>query len=525
MTTKYLIAEIEAAGGLYGTKNQSKIPAGGLIVAEAITLSEGGFRKEGGSARFNTATAVLATDVDVIGGVNWFPMSDLPRQIVVGNNGTVYRATGTSTGAFTSIATGLNSNVTRPVFVTAGAEQIGENRKLFLFNGYNSPRYVDGDATSLATMTTPPSDWSDTSSGAPSFGAHHDGRLYAGGNANDPHRLYYSTASDHLVTDGTLGIYPGEGQKLVGAASFKGYLIAWKYPRGIYYVDSSDPTITNWRIERQRSRKTDILRQAYCMVENDIVFLDAAGDFHMLSIVQATSKEASNLSRVANFSQWMRDNVDLSQISNARMIYYGHRQEVHCAVASVGSTVNNLRIIIDFNGESPRFITSSKDICQSMWITKDSGNIERPTVGDDTGGVWLLDQDARTKDGTGYNGEFRTAYSNFGYLDPTLATQRKNLGWLELVVNPTGNFDMSIDVHIDGELSQTVNFDMGVDGAALGSFTLDTDELAGEYLLAKKRRLTGSGNFISFAGSNTADNTDFDVSHMYVYFSPGTDRP
>ena len=518
---KYLIANIPIGEGLYGNANQANIPPGGLIIADGISLAEGGFRKEGGSTRYATA---LATGLKIIGGTDWHPVDGSHRMIISANNGKVYRATGSATGVFSEIATGLNTSISQTVFVEAGAEQIGENRKLFLFTGYHSPRYIDGDATSLATMTTPPSDWSDTASGAPVFGSNHFGRLFAGGNANDPHRLYYSTASDHLVTDGTLAIYPGEGHKLVGAASFKGYLVCWKYPTGIYYVDSTDPSISNWRVERLTNSVGLANPLAFCVIENDIIFLDATGDFNLLSIVDANSKEASNITKIAHMAEWFNNNVNISSLTNARMVYYPHRREVHCALAGTGSIVNNLRVIIDLNNEKPRYRTSYKDTCESLWISQDDAGHDQLSSGDDQGGVWILDQSARSKDGSGFNAEFRTAYSDLSYTDPSLSVIEKNFHWLELLVNPTGNYTLSITIHIDGEATQTVDFNMGTIGAALGTFELDTDQLGGSYVLSKKKRLTGSGREISISGTNSGNNEDFDVSRILLHFTPGSSR-
>lgn len=527
MPSRYLIAEIPTGQlGLNGSLNESNISPGSLTIANAVSYAEGGFVKEGGSSKYNS-TAVSGS-VDIVGGFDWHPTDSTQRQIIGADDGRILRATGSATGAFTTMAT-LTTAPSQVIFVAGGAEKLGNNRQLYIFNGKNSPRLVSGDATSLATMSAPAADWSDTASGAPVFGVLHNDRLWVGGNQNDPHRMYYSTASDHdefVASDaGTFPIFSGEGEKLVAAASFKGQLYCWKFPRGIYYIDSRDPTVANWRVDRISNSIGMAGPQAYAIIDSDIIFMDSSGQFHVISNITEESRITSNISKTAFMGQWVRDNVNMSELHKAKMVYYPDKREVHCAIAGKGSTVNNLRIVLDFNiPDIVRFRTSDKDTVQAIWVKLDADNIDRIATGDADGFVWNLDTDAKTKDGTGYEGKVRTPYMDLSHLDPNFGTIQKNLKWLEMAVNPVGNFDVNVTIYIDGEKSETVTFNMGTGGAALGSFVLNTDVLGGDTVLNKKRRISGAGRRFSFEISNSGNNEDFNISRLYLHFTPGSTR-
>jgi hypothetical protein len=207
-------------------------------------------------------------------------------------------------------------------------------------------------------------------------------------------------------------------------------------------------------------------------------------------------------------------------------LYYEAKREVHFAVAGLGATVNTARFVVDFNRDDMvRFRYSDRDTCQSLWLRKDTNNISRLTSGDDAGFVWNMDQETKSKDGAGYSGAFQTPFIDFSNLDPRFGTVRKIGEFLECVVEPTGNWNLSVDVLWDGETTQTVTFNMGVSGAVLGSFLLGTDKLAGTQILNRKRRITGSGRRLSLAGSNDGAGEDFSVGHFMLHARVGDERP
>ena len=179
---------------------------------------------------------------------------------------------------------------------------------------------------------------------------------------------------------------------------------------------------------------------------------------------------------------------------------------------------------MDFNRiDLPRFAVSTKDTNRSLWLKEDSSGIQRPASGDDAGFVWDLDQENRSKDGSGYNGKFQSPQLDLSHLDPALGVREKNGKFLELVVEPAGNWDLSVDILWDDSISETVTFNMGTSGSTLGSFVLDTDKLAGANLINKRRRIHGAGRRLSIVGRNSGDGQDFSIAKFYILFTRGSD--
>jgi len=201
------------------------------------------------------------------------------------------------------------------------------------------------------------------------------------------------------------------------------------------------------------------------------------------------------------------------------------KREVHFGLAGSGSTVNNRRLVVDFNRpDLPRFRFSERDTPESVWLKQDIDNVPRLTIGDDAGFVWNLDQDTRSKDGVGYEGKFESPQVDLSFLDPSLGTKRKEGKFLEIAVEPTGDWDLNVDILWDGAITQTVTFNMGITGATLGTFVLGTDKLAGSISLNRKKRITGGGRRFSIAGRNSGAGEDFSVSKFYLHFLVGDER-
>jgi len=269
------------------------------------------------------------------------------------------------------------------------------------------------------------------------------------------------------------------------------------------------------------------------MIDNDILFMDNEANIQLISAVNAFGDMSNNnLSQIADLKPFLRDNASLTKnnLYQTKMIYYAEKREAHITMASLGATIQNRRLVVDFNGQTPRFRWSDRDVCESIWLRKDSNGRRRPAIGTSGGYVYDLDQESRSLEDTtttgtsGYNGQFQTAHTDFGYLDPALATKRKNGQFLEVAVEPKGNWNLSVDVLWDGAIVETLQFNMGNTGATLGSFVLDTDVLTENQVINKRKKMTGGGRRFSVIGRNSGDGQDFSVAKMYAHFKPGDER-
>lgn len=520
------VIELPMLGGLTGTRNQALIRPDQLIVARNVSFDTGTIRKEGGALKYNSSA--ISGAPTVIGGWDWNPSAGVQRMVVVLSDGTVKKDSGAGTFP-TTLASGLTVTDTVPTFVEAGKEVAANNRKLYLFTGKNAVQILDGDGATMAAISTPPADW--TGANQPTCGANHEGRVWGAGNANDPHRVYYSTQTNHSdytgAGSGSLSIYPGEGERITGLISFKGLLVIWKYPRGVYFADTTDPTIANWKIKRITTGTGGVSPQSQILIDNDVMFLDAAGNFQLLSATQEFGNMlTNNLSQKYQINTFLRDNINMTLLSKVRGIYYGHKREALFVLPTLNSQVNNCRMVCDFNGpeQEQRFIFRDRDVNECIFLRTEADNIQHPCIGDNAGFIYKLDQTARNKDGSGYLGTFQTPHIDFNHLDPKLGVRRKMGRFLEVVTEPTGNWNMAVDIMWDGVTVQTVQFNMGVTGVGLGTFVIGTDQLGADALSNRKRRIVGEGRRFSLVARNSGANEDFSIARFYLHFKLGNER-
>src|SRR2546427_5905214 len=235
--------------GMTGTKNLSVATPNDLIDADSITYENGTVQKEGGATKYNT-TPFPNGSTSILAGWDWWPDPITQRMVIYASDGKLYKDSGAGTFP-TTLATGFSLTGIVPVFIECGKELAANNKKLVIMTGKDIPKYLSGDGVALTAFTNLPADWA-LAANSPSCGAVHQFRLWGGGNANDPNRIYYSTTGDHTdftgAGSGTISVYAGEGRNIVGMVSFKGALIVFKYPRGIYFVDTTDPNVANWSV-------------------------------------------------------------------------------------------------------------------------------------------------------------------------------------------------------------------------------------------------------------------------------------
>lgn len=512
--------------GLTGTQNQAKITANQLVEATNVTYETGAISKEGGATQYTSAPFSGAPRV--MGAYDFWPTT-AQRVIAVTDDGKIFKDNGAGTFG-TILASGLiidaNTNV---VFVEAGAESSSATRKLFIFTPQNQLKVLSGDAASVSNVATPAADWATS---FPTVGVLHNNRVWAAGNSNDRHRLYYSDATNHQTfsggTAGTLPVYSGEGEGIVALASLKGRLVVFKYPKGIYEVNSQDPTAANWQLAPLTRAHGIAGPNMFAYVADDLVFMDVSGTLHALSATQAFGD--FNLRSLSNTNDedmdvFVRANFNLARLPYGKMIFYPAKRELHIGIAKKGSTYADVRLVLDFNRpDRDRFRYSDRDICSALFVMKDSDGVDRLACGDTSGIIYKLDQASRTKDSLGYNSIFKTAHMDFSWVNSRMATMRKNFDALEVVIQPTGNWNILFDVYLDGKLTQTVSFNMGVTGGTIGSFTLGTDSLGNDQVSRRKARLVGSGTRIQLAGRNSNPGEDFNVYQAFIHFRPSDER-
>ena len=425
-------------------------------------------------------------------------------------------------------------------FCAGGAEQTGNPRKLFFFSSTTQAKVVayastasDGDGTNVMNIKAPAADWGTY---YPTFGIVYQGRMVCFGNSNDRHRIYISKYTDHedfttTAVDGTgaasFSVFSGEGDGLVSACVYKGALLLFKRPFGVYVfnwnggpLDAYDPP--NYEISR--------FSDAFGIASPHAVQLaldDLMGGDNSLSVksLKATSAfgalEAGDVFSLAKVRDHIRSNLSTTGLPYMHSCYYPEKELLYLTGRATSSSATQDRMIqINLNGQAPKISIETKDQPNCMTLRRDSNKVNRPIYGADDGYVYLMDQSARNVNNASYLAEFQTPYTDFSFMDNSLSDKIKLFDFLQLTYTSTGNFSMYVDVYVDGNFKETITFAQTNVGV-LGSFTLDVSRLANLFPQQNRRPMHCSGKTVSFRIYNGNLNETFNIERMVVSFRVG----
>jgi hypothetical protein len=396
---------------------------------------------------------------------------------------------------------------TFPVFVEGGKEAAANNKKLFIFTGANAVQVLSGAGTTTANLATPPADWSGANQ--PTGGLIHKNRLWGYGNANDPHRLYYSLTTNHEdMSGGSISVYPGEGDKIVNAISYKGYIIVWKYPAGIYVIDTTSVQTTGWGVDRVNKKLGGAGQGSAAVVEEDVVFIDHSGEIRIVAgITEFGDIGSTSLSDAHDISVFIRDNYYLPSNTKWRMEYYSKKRELHIGASSNSLGINDNRMVIDFNRGNPRFRNSTRDTCLFLF-TRELNGVPELMSCDNLGNIWRLDQATKSKDGQGYNSQFQITYTDLG--SPGVD---KGGRFISIDFEPT-DVEIAIDVLWDGAYQETTTIDLSA----------ELEVQPGRLVLTKQVELNGSGDRVSLIFRNNNAGEDFAIQGLRILHTGGSEE-
>ncbi len=502
--------------GLWGVRNRNILPLGALIEFRNATLEDHTWRTGGGASKLGSAFDAARTGKVAF---NFWPDADTERNIVVDDNGSIWKDNG-SGGGWATVHTGLTTTAFHPFLVPGAAEASGQNRKLFYVDGVNNPLYLDGDAAAMSALASPAADWTPGNvNRQPSFMVPHQGYMWAGGNKNSPNRIYRSLLTDQTsfgATPYSLPVFPGLRQRLVGGRSYKGVLLLWAYPSGIYAVDTSDPSDSNWRVIQVGSPGA-AGPMNMSEIEDDIMWVSPDGSWHLVSATTATGSVRAEDLTSRKLGSYSREQINLSQMVDAQLVYYSNKQEIMLACAAQGQTAKTRRLHMDLNKRSEvgeRWIWWDRDQNECLFLRK-TDEVMIPAMCDNAGQLWLLDRAARAKDGSGYQFSWFLKPSDFSEVIPGWQGRKKNLRFLQLEYDARASATHTISVYADGELIQTITFTLTGSGATLPAilpFTLGTETL----LTTARRRMTGQGVRIAIRGLSNAANEDVSISRVLI---------
>jgi len=494
------------------------MPIHAFITLRNATLEDGSVRTGGGASTVGSAFDVARAGMFAL---DYWPTPSLQRTVVRDDNGQVWKDDGNG-GGWATLVTGLTTAGAVPFLYPGGAEASGQNRKCFHCDRVNAVRILSGDGATMTVITSPPTDWSGANQ--PGFGVIHQGFNWMGGNVNAPHTIYRSLQNDHedfTTTSYSLRVFPGEGERLVAGLTYKGVLLLWKYPTGIYVVDTSDANSANWRVIKVGSPGAAGPANI-TGIEDDVMWVAPDGSWHLVSATTATGSVRAEDLTARKLGSFVRDNVNLAQLAFAQLFYYSNKQEVLLGCHGSGQTAKNRRLHLDLNRRTEigeRWIWWDRDRNEALFLRKVS-EIATPAFINNAGQMFLLDRTDRNNNGSAYTFEVFTRDSDFAEIVPGWQGRYKNLRFIQLEYDPRSTGTISMEVYVDGSLLQTISLTLTAGAAALPQilpFVLGT----GSLLSSIRRRLRGRARRVAVRITSSAVNVDVSFVRLLIGLEVG----
>lgn len=513
-------------GGLNGNINSYLIPPTDLTVARNVRFDGFVWRKAGGLSLFDSVAVSGAPTC--FGGWDWRPNAGNQNQVTFWGDGKVYKESGSDIDA-TTLAT-LNAPVNPVVFSEGGSVAAGLDKELYIFNKGNTPKKLTGTGVTLTDFTNESADWVVNKPGA---GIQHDFRTIAFDVDSAPHNLYFSTLadlSDFVGSGGDTGfvfsVAPGVGDRIVAAFSYlPQQLYVFKYPRGIWSVDTTDFSGDFLPTTLIRDDVGAAGPNCIAKVGNDLWFISGNGRLYSIQALRPdTDPIDADITAKLNLKTFIEETVDASMLKFARLVYDEARKELWYVFTSQSSAAtNDTVLILDLNeiGTVKAATDDRGEYFQAVWKRVASSGFNEIIVAGVGGLVYRANAISRSVGGTdAYLAEVRTIDTDFRFNDPVLGSRIKRYDMLEISILPTGSYDFAIDVYVDGVFRRTLTVSAGDSSAVFDSATFDSATFAGQLIIKHRIPIELDGMQISLRGYNSAINEDFALINLRIYYKP-----
>lgn len=511
-------------GGLNRMDNYLDFPIEDLAWVDGLTAEHNAWEKEGGASKFNSSalgaavlTAHDAWNSSPSGSATVPAVTTQKLLTVISSTTNTIRTLHTDGSVLNS--QNLAAAPYAPFFVNGVIRNVISSQIMFSLN--TIPLYTVPETYALQTCAYPAADWSTTE--YPSIAFTHNFRMLCATTLTSI--VYMSSPNDHTVFASTqpntriMDVFPGDNRNISAGVSWRGRAYIFKNERGIYYIEDSDSNIANWRT----IKVTDAVGVAGpgCVVayEDDVIFLATDGYFYSLSDIQTLGQKSIKPILPAELSDFIRFELSFDKMPLTKGIYYAAKRQIWFSLFGSGSPpYANRRLILDANLPGKiRILWSERDEMACLSTRRNSG-ILNPIWGDSDGYVWVGDQAARNKDGSGYLGQFETPPFSIFPSDDRFA----NLKELNVTFKPKGAYDLSLEVHADDALVQTLTLSQQSTGSPTGSFSLDADVVAGDVIGTTVVPLEGEAQRVKFVGKNEEDDETFAIQALNIRHTPGS---
>lgn len=469
-------------GGLVSDLPQSRMHPSNLIQADNITLTNGYCEKHPGSRPWNR-TNPISGSTTISGGIRtfteYFPDSLNQRVIALSKSGLLYKFS----NQFTRVQLTADSGAPSPLVVqqyahiAIGGQELGGNpKKAFVFSGGSQVQVITGDGATYRPIANPALDWA---SNYPQFGLVFRGRLWCFGNQNAPDFLYASEEANHenfvqpislTATDPQFfDVSPGEGSGISGLFVFKNRLFICKSPAGLYQLNDDDPNPMNWYVTRVNADFGLSGSHGIAQVFDDVFILNTQGTVTSVGAAfQFGDIESADVFNKLEVERYFRQNLSGFGLPETYGLYYQDKKQVFFTFRSKSGLKQDRIIVMDIMGDRPQITVTNKDQPNCLGLIQDQAGIGRPVYGADDGNLyemdianrWVQSTDSVVSGLSSYNFVAQTPHLDFSYADPSVGTKTKRFDFLEVSFQPTGDWNLLVDVYLDSEFSETISFNL-----------------------------------------------------------------
>ena len=519
------------AGGFNYNPNLDSLQLGAMIDGSInTTLQDGGRRKRGGTSHVNTS-AISGTpklmklhDFILTTGTQFLMMA--------GADGKLYKN-------FTdTLKTGLST--------TNYWDMSSMNDLLVTTDGASVLQTWDGAAGSTSDVSTPAPDWATDSLYPQQLVLHGRGlsqRMWSWTTNNKIFGSKIFDADDWGATNGFISdtnnvFATREGGSITGMYEFGDSLFITT-ARNTYILQDSNSDISTWGFTLAQFNAGSAHWRVMARTPNDMLIMMDDGEIYSLVTVNAKGDyKASSITKPAFIDRWIRDNVDLTQISKFHINYDPKIRAVLVFMVKSGSTVVDvcLPYFIDrpvdqawgapFENED---FDCGYNASVSALVKVAAGDYRLRTGANTTGFVWDLNQSTFADNNEAYTGKVYLPESGFG--DNVSMKMFKRIIFTGFNTAINDDDDLSLQWTTDGiaNTPQSVNFialalkvddpDAIVDQAIVGCPKGSLYNLEAILPLGQPARRIG----IRF--SNSTEGDDFYVTSVQVDAKPLGRRP
>jgi hypothetical protein len=421
----------------------------------------GSIRKAGGTSKWNAAAIESGEEIRGMFEYVRAGSAGSPATKRVVHAGTKILADNND-GVFASIKTGLEDNKVPNYTTFTDVLVIASNSTV------DVP--LKWDQTTMANLGGSPPNFS--------FSVEHVNRLWAGGDAAHPSRLYYSgqlNPEDWSSADaGFIDIAPEDGDVLTGLRSHRGVLFVFKGIRfgSIHVITGRTPS--DFARDQFSREVGGAGANTIFTFGNDVGFLALDGSIRSLAATEKYGNfEEANLSR--SMAVWLKDHMNSSALGLCWAAADPTRGYVLFTLPVYGSTKPNYVLLMDYRFGEPRFATWSAFGAYSVARMSDPAGNSRPILylGGNDGFIRKTQQVTREIDGSTYRYFVQTPYANYG-----TANRLKTISHVGIGFQVRGTTDCTLTIRLGNGPTQSIEFSPSF-GAALDiQFQLDVSQLS-----------------------------------------------